>query len=85
MAPPHSSPGGVTASTSASSRAPVTNQGTIFATSKSGVFLHAGGTVSNNGTAAGIAGGQFGVYIDNGKGAVMNQGTIAGTSTHGAS
>ena len=30
----------------------VTNQGTIFATSKSGVFLHAGGTVSNNGTAA---------------------------------
>ncbi|MGC2415687.1 MAG: hypothetical protein WA459_23690, partial [Stellaceae bacterium] len=60
--------------------ATVTNFGTIAGTGSAGtgVFLAAGGTVTNSGL---IAGAVDGVSIANTSGAVINLGTIAGTST----
>ena len=69
----------------------VTNYATITASetasaitsASEGVFLEAGGTLSNLGTAAVISGVGWGVVVEGGGGLVGNQGTIAATDSAG--
>jgi hypothetical protein len=64
----------------------ISNAGTIRADTTTsanryaiGIFLDAGGTISNNGTDALIAGEEFGVQIQYAPGIITNSGTILGT------
>jgi hypothetical protein len=56
----------------------LTNQGFISGTSLAGVYLAAGGTVTNTGTTASIFGGKYGVLAKISVATVTNQGTIFG-------
>ena len=58
----------------------VTNEGAIYGTSRYGVLLAAGGTVTNSG---GVIRGALGIDIKNGTGTVANTGGIYGNSRSG--
>ncbi|MDE2006279.1 MAG: Hint domain-containing protein, partial [Rhodospirillales bacterium] len=70
----YGSAGGVVVSSGAVS---VTNQGTIVAHGNNGVFLLAGGTVTNQSALASIYGITTGVYITGGAGTLANSGAIS--------
>ena len=64
-------------------RGAIVNQGTIRGRYDYGVFLGAGGAVTNS-AGAQILGDAYGIYIAGGASTITNAGTVSGTSTTSA-